>query len=359
MTDDYLAGNTRLRARRAQLLGPAELDRLAGLPADRVLAELAGTGYGPAIERARAAAAATGGATGGATGDAAGEVLEAAVTGRLRESLTAVAGIYPGVAGEVVGVLLQRWDLRDARTLLRGVSAGVPAEQVTAAVVGAGRMRADLAAEVAAGPDLPTALERLAAAGLPGPESSWSLRAIGHDYELHQDLAELDRAVTAAAVTGWRQVLARGGRPAGAVAGLVTAELDAANLLAALRLRTAAEQAEAAIGAGTAERHLLPCGSIPVPVLAEVVAGRADPARVAPRAWSPAVERWQRTGDLPALAAELADAVRRTVLAGWLSDPFGAGVPVAYVTAVEAEARRLLALPEADAGRRSGPLEAA
>jgi hypothetical protein len=89
------------------------------------------------------------------------------------------------------------------------------------------------------------------------------------------------------------------------------------------------------------------------------------------------VERWQRTGDLPALAAELADAVRRTVLAGWLSDPFGAGVPVAYVTAVEAEARRLLAVPEVDAGhaagtaagtgagtaaaagRRSGPLEAA
>lgn len=327
---DFLAGNTRLRARWPDLLSTTDHD-LVGRDLAGLASALSRTAYRPHLD----AAAARIGAWAGLRTQ-----LEAAIGGRLAAVLSAVRGVYGGGAGDVVAVLLSRWDVQDLRTLLRGVVRAVPAEQVLPLVHGVGALTLAAAREIAEAPDVPTALERLAAAGLPARESGpVLLEAAGH-YELHRDLTDLDHSVSAAAALAWQHTLHCAGRAGRPVADLVGAEVDAANLVGALRLRVAAEQGQISLTPVLVGRHLLPGGSHDHSVWARVAAG-ARPDQFLPAPWRPLLDRWERSGDLPALAGDLQAAVHRTALTGWRTDPLGAGVPVAYVLTAEREARTL------------------
>lgn len=331
---DFVAGNTRLRARRPDLLGPVALDRLRGLPAAELAVALRATPYRPHFERRPATAPPA-------------ESVLAAVDDRLRDTLRGVAGAYEGVARDLVGLLLARHDLADTLALLRGAVRGVPAAEVTAAVLGVGRVAPAPAADVAAAGDPDAAVARLVGWRLPDPATAAELPRLWLRYELHDDLGELEHEVAAAAMRGWDR--AATGPAAAPLAELLADERDEANLLLAL--------AERAVP-GVLPPRFLPGGSVPPVRLDAVARGELAPAEAGPPGQQAALARWAEHGDPRVLQRELRALRQRRAAAGFLlGDPLGAAVPVAYVLAAEAEADALRDLVRS--ALRASPLHGA
>jgi vacuolar-type H+-ATPase subunit C/Vma6 len=322
---DFIAGNTRLRARLPALLGRADYDRLATLSHQAAVERLAASIYRPYL-----------------SGDPidASQLLDA-VAHRLRDLLRGVRGLYGGTAAEVVGVLLARHDLQDTLTLLRGARMGRPPAQRTAAVMCVGAVDQQACLDVAAATDGATAVIRLAAHRLPDPATARRLSRAWEQYTVTDDPEELETTIAATAITGWTARLERAGKAATPALELVQAECDRANLLAALR-----------DPAGDLP-CLLPPGALDEPALSAARRGSPAPLLAARPGWGQALSAFARDGDLPALEWGLATAdwvaVLRELRRG---DPLGAAVPVGYVLAVECEARTVrLLLADRDSGQ--------
>jgi hypothetical protein len=320
---DFVAGNTRLRARLPALLDRTEYDRLAGMPLEAARERLAATLYRPQLN----------------AGDAdAGLVLRAAGQ-RLCDLLRGVRGCYVGTAHSVVGVLLARHDLHDVLALLRGARAGQPAPRRLAAVLAVGVLDVRAAAELAAG-DGPTTALRLAAQHLPDPVTARALPAAWDRYELNADDDELEATVASTAIGGWTTALSRVGRAARPVLDLVRAECDRANLLAVLRdpMRD--------------PPRLLPPGLLTLPALLAARDGDHTRVLAARPGWGAALDRLPRHNELTALEWDLNAALwRQAVRDLRRGDPLGADVAVGYVVAAECEARTVrLLLAGATAG---------
>lgn len=311
---DFIAGNTRLRARLPTLLSPSEFDQLARLSRGAAVERLSAWFYRPYLDR-----------------DAAEDrPLLDAVGRRLRDQLRAVRGIYGGTAGIVVGVLLARHDLQDVLALLRGARTGQSASERLAAVTGVGALEQQPTADLVAAPDGATAVLRLVAHRLPDPLTARALPGAWDRYELNADPDQFETAVAAAAIEGWIARLEQVGRSARPVLNLIHAECDRANLLAMLR------------DPAMPPPHRLPVGLVTEPAL--LAARRGDPTQVlaARPSWRSALDQHSRGGDLPALEWELAVALWRRAVRGLRrGDPLGADVPVGYVLAAECEARTI------------------
>ncbi len=309
---DFIAGNTRLRARLPALLGPFDYGQLAGLSREAAADRLAASTYRPYLNR-----------------DQIGDhpVLDA-VGRRLRDLLRGVRGLYGGTAGTAVGVLLARHDLHDTLALLRGARTEQPAAVRLATVMGLGALDQRTASDIAAAPDGGTAVLRLAAHRLPDPLTARALPSAWEHYELNGDPDELETTVASAAIDGWTDRLEWVGRAARPILELIQAECDRSNLLAVLR--------EPALETP----HLLPIGRVPVPALLAARRGDPQPAVAARPGWRQPLERHLQDQDLPALEWDLDVALwRRAVLGLRRGDPLGADVPVGYVLAAECEAR--------------------
>ncbi|WP_410790613.1 V-type ATPase subunit [Kribbella sp. C-35] len=321
---DFIAGNTRLRARLPGLLAPFEYDQLAGLSREQAAERLAASTYRPYLSR-----------------DEAGDLrLLDAVGRRLRDLLGGVRGLYGGMADTAVGVLLARHDLQDVLALLRGGRARRPAVERVAAVMAVGAIDRRAAADIAAAPDGATTVLRLVAQRLPDALTARALPGAWERYELNGDPDEFETTVAAAAIDGWTDRLEWVGRAARPILDLVLAECDRANLLAVLRdpvLETP---------------RLLPVGLVPESALLAARRGDPQPVVTARPTWRQALERHVRDGDLARLEWDLDVAVWRQGVRGLRrGDPLGADVPVGYVLAAECEARtvRLLLVGAAPA----------
>ncbi|TCC07187.1 V0D/AC39 family V-type ATPase subunit [Kribbella soli] len=310
---DFIAGNTRLRARLPALLAPFDYDQLAGLSRDAAAERLATSTYRRYLNR-----------------DQAGGSLLDAVARRLRDQLRGVRGLYGGIAGTAVGVLLARHDLHDTLALLRGARTGQPAADRLDAVMGVGALDQRSAADIAAAPDGTTAVIRLAAHRLPDPLTARALPPAWERYELTGDPDELETTIAAAAIDGWTDRLEWVGRAARPILELIQAECDRANLLAVLR------------DPAPQPPRLLPAGLIPVPALLAARRGDPQPAAATRPGWRQPLERHLHDGDLIALGWDLdVDLWRQAVRGLRRGDPLGADVPVGYVLAVECEARTI------------------
>src|SRR4051794_37828132 len=312
---DFIAGNTRLRARLPALLGPVDYDQLAGVSRAAVAERLAESStYRPYLNRDQA-------------GDR--QLLDA-VGRRLRDLLRGVRGLYGGIAGTAVGVLLARHDLQDALALLRGARTGQPAAVRLAAVMGVGAIDQRAAADIAAAPDGATAVIRMATHRLPDPLSARALPTAWERYELTGDPDEFETTIAAAAIDCWIDRLEWIGRAARPVLELIQAECDRANLTAVLRdpaLQTP---------------RLLPTGLVTEPALLAARRGDPQPAIAAYSSWRQPLERYLHNEDLPALEWDLAVRLWRQGVRGLRrGDPLGATVPVGYVLAAECEARTI------------------
>lgn len=333
---DYAYGNTRLRARRSTLLTRADYEGLLGLDVDRLLGALAGTPYRHDVEEALPRF------------HGARRVHEA-VRSNLARTLRDVRGFYAGDAGELVELLLSWWDVRNVVTLLRGQSAGAPAEDVLPLIVAVGGLDEPSAQEVARQTEFAAAVQLLIAWRLPTREVADTLAAAWPAYERSSDLAALENAIVAAHGERVAAALERHGDAAEPLRGALRGEVDDRNLLIALRLRGAdgggGRTPEAAFPSegAIARETLASAAAAPsrVDVAAEILALPAA-AR-----WSVPLARWVASGDVVALQDDLEVACVRARLGLFTTgDPLGIAVPLAFVAAKETEARNLRVVGE-------------
>jgi V/A-type H+/Na+-transporting ATPase subunit C len=344
---DFVYGNTRLRARKAALLGPAGFEALLDRDLEGVLEGLAATAYRPDIEAAGALP----------PGERA---LQEIVRRHLARVLEEMRAFYDGSARSLVDLLLARFDLHNLLTLLRGLVRKQEAERVLASVVPLGSLGGAAAREIAHQPEPAAAVDRLVAWRLPDPESAGALAAAWPEFERTEDLRALEQALATAHARNLTRALQGAGPAAEPLRNLMARESDAANILVVLRLWCALERGEFSelppppapgrflTGGAIAEQVLE--SALRLPTRANAAAELAAASR-RPR-WRAPLERFAAGDDLAGLQRAFeADRARWAVGLFLGGDPLGLDVPIAYAVAVENEARNLRLVGEAAAAR--------
>jgi V/A-type H+/Na+-transporting ATPase subunit C len=332
MRADLSYGNTRLRARRGELLGEADYERLLGEDVDGLLGALEDTRYAPDVEAAR--------------GDDGLRRLHRTIGSHLSRSLEEMRSFYADRARRLVDALLSRFDLHNVLAVLRA-KAGMqrPADD---ALVRVGWLVEPLAGEILRENKLAAAVDLLARS-TPDREQAGALRAAFREYEITEDLAALERTVVTDHLARTVAGLQAAGPDAATLLRFAQRAIDERNLLVALRLRDALASGAETEPPPSATR--LEGGSIPLaafeqalaaPTAAAVVGGLADAG------WQPPLQRWAANGDLTALERDL----ERRCIADAASlfttgDPLAIDVPIAFTAAKESEARNLRLLGEA------------
>ena len=344
---DFVYGNTRLRARKSELLGEREYDALLGRDLEGIFEVLAGTAYRAEVEAVLAAS--------GADRHALHEALRRHLARRLGE----LRAFYEGRALELVDVLLSRFDLHNLLALLRGHVRRQPAEEVLANVFPLGALGGAVAPEIARQPELARGVDLLVTWRLPDPDLARALADAWPEYERTEDLAALEHALTARQALRVEQALAAAGRDAEPLRELVAREHDAINVLIVLRLRFALQLDELAdLPAPLGPGRFLAGGRISPEALETALRQPTRPEAVAKLVEAARREDWRAPlqhiaagGDLPTLQRELeASRVRWAVGLFLRGDPLGLDVPIAYAVALENEVRNLRLLGEGAVG---------
>jgi vacuolar-type H+-ATPase subunit C/Vma6 len=338
---DLSYGNTRLRARRSDLLRDAEYERLVGEDIEGLLEILGGTPYAPDVDSAQRSDRL--------------RHLHDAIRTNLGRSLEEMRSFYADPARKLVDLLLSPFDVQNIVSVLRATaSAQPPADRAPVALAAVGWLAEPLAGELLRQRELAGAVDLLARS-TPEPGQARALRAAFGEYERTEDLAALERAVVAEDAARGAATLRAAGRDGSALVRFLPREIDERNLLVALRLRDALARGAADPPPPDA---LLPGGSAP-PAAFEAAVHAPAPSAVAAAlaavgrpAWRASLARWAATGDLTALEREferrrIADAM---ALFG-AGDPLAIDVPLAFMAAKLAEARNLRLLAEADVRR--------
>jgi V/A-type H+-transporting ATPase subunit C len=338
---DLSYGNTRLRARRGELLRDADYERLVDEDLHSLLETLEGTPYAPDVEAAQRSDRL--------------RQLHAAIRSNVGRSLEEMRSFYADRARKLVDLLLSRFDVQNIVSVLRAkASAQQAADRAPIVLAAVGWLVEPLAGELLRQRELAGAVDLLARS-TPEPGQAHALRAAFGEYERTEDLAALERAVVADHTARAAATLGAAGRDASALVWFMPREIDERNLVVTLRLRDALAGGAAA---PTPQDALLPGGSAP-PTAFEAAVHVSAPnavagtlARVGREAWRAPLARWAATGDITALERELerqriADATRLFAT----GDPLAIDVPLAFMAAKLAEARNLRLLGEADVRR--------
>jgi V/A-type H+-transporting ATPase subunit C len=338
---DFTYGNTRLRVRKAGLLHRSDYEALLGKDVDGILGALASTPYGPEVEAA-------------ITRQRGARRVHEAVRRHFARALEEMRSFYDGSARELVDLLLSRWDLHNALTLLRGVATRSDPEETPAYVFPMGSLNDALVREVARQSELAAAVQLLVRWQLPDRDTARTLRRAWPEYERTEDFAALEHRVTA----GWARRTSdalESLRPGSeALQRLFGREIAERNLLTALRLREALARGEIERLPQPGDLEVyLPGGAVRPESLDEAIR-RPDAAGVAaalaeagPGAWQEPLERWGQDQNLAGLQHELETRRLRDATALFLrGDQLGIDLPVAYAAAKQIEAHNLRLLAE-------------
>lgn len=343
---DFAYGNTRLRARKGELLRPEAYEALLGRDVDAILELLADTSYRAEIEAALTFAEGT-------------RALYVALGRHLARTLDELRAFYEGSTRELVDLLLSRFDLRNLLALLRGRARGKPPEQVLANVVPLGALGGPAGQEIARQPELARVVDLLVSWRLPDPHAARALARAWPEYERTEDLAALEHTLTARHAHRLEEALRAQGTAADPLRELVARERDAVNVLVVLRLRFALQLDElTALPPAPGAGRFLVGGTIPEDALEDALRQPTRPEAVeklveaARRAdWRAPLRRIASGGDLPTLQRELESSRVRWAVGLFLrGDPLGFDVPIAYTVAKENEVRNLRMLGEGAAG---------
>jgi V/A-type H+/Na+-transporting ATPase subunit C len=323
-----------------------EPGRAAGRDVDGILEFLAGTSYRAEIE---AALSVTDGK----------RALHLALGRHLARTLGELRPFYEERSGELVDLLLSRFDLHNLLALLRGRVRGQPPEQVLANVVPLGPLGGAAAQEIARQQELARAVDLLVSWRLPDPAGARALADAWPEYERTEDLAALEHVLTVRHALRLDGALRVAGRSAESLRELVAREHDAVNVLVVLRLRFALQLDELSdlppvpssgrflAGGRIAEAALE--SALRQPTRAEAVTKLVDAARR--EDWRAPLQRIASGGDLPTLQRELeVSRVRWAVGLFLRGDPLSFDVPIAFTVAQENEVRNLRLLAEGVSG---------
>jgi V/A-type H+-transporting ATPase subunit C len=343
---DYAYGNTRLRARKAELLGAAEYESLLGRDLDAMLELLAGTAYRDEIE---AALTVTGGKP----------ALHFALGWHLAHRLDELRAFYEERSSELVDLLLSRFDLHNLLALLRGRVRGQPPEQVLANIVPLGALGGAAGQEIARQPQLARAVDLLVSWRLPDPTGARALADAWPEYERTEDLAALEHTLTARHARYLGEALRAAGASADSLRELVAREHDAVNVLVVLRLRFALQLDEISdLPPAPGPGRFLAGGRIAEDALEDALRQPTRPDAVAKLVeaarrgdWRAPLQRIASGGDLPTLQRELEVSRIRWAVGLFLrGDPLSFDVPIAFTVAQENEVRNLRLIGEGVAG---------
>lgn len=329
---DY--GNARVRAMRSRLLSEADYDGLVGVDSmDGLVSALATTAY--AVDLDATLPRFTG-----------LRRFDETVRHHMVRVLGAVAGFYENAPDGVIGLLADRWDLQNLRTIFRGKSRFEATDEMLRMMVPIGRLRAAELSELAMQPSLRYVIDLMVAWRIPSRVTARAVRDVWPDYESSGDLVVLESALNRAFANRLDDVLG-GNESAAAV--VLRAEMDEINVLTGLRLQTARAADEITRPETVGTDSYLRGGRIRLETLATAAAtddrptvvSLLDRAPLLPE-WSRALHDWAESDDLVALADALRVAATRFAVGLFArGDPLGYDVPVAFVRAQEHEARNL------------------
>jgi V/A-type H+-transporting ATPase subunit C len=343
---EYAYGNTRLRARKAELLGAAEYASLLGRDIGAVLEFLAGTAYRNEIEEALTI-------SGGK------RALQRALGRHLARRLGELRAFYEDRSGELVDLLLSRFDLHNLLTLLRGRARDQPPEQVLANLVPLGALGGAAGQEIARQQELAQAVDLLVSWRLPDAAEARTLADAWPEYERTADLAALEHVLTAHHARDLDEALRAAGASAVSLRELIAREHDAVNALVVLRLRFALQLDELTdLPPSSGLGRFLTGGRIDEAALEDALRQPTRPEAVARLVeaarredWRAPLQRIASGGDLPTLQRELeVSRVRWAVGLFVRGDPLGFDVPIAFTVAQETEVRNLRLVGEGTTG---------
>jgi vacuolar-type H+-ATPase subunit C/Vma6 len=262
---------------------------------------------------------------------------------------------YEERSGELVDLLLSRFDLQNLLTLLRGQVRGQPPEQTLANLVPLGVLGGAAGQEIARQQDVTQTVDRLVAWRLPDPASSRALAQAWPEFERTADLAALEHVLTTHHAWSLDEALRAAGANAESLRELIAREHDAVNVLVVLRLRFALQLDELSeLPRPPAVGRFLVGGSISEaaletalrqPTRREAVARLVEAARR--EDWRAPLQHIASGGDLPTLQRDReVSRVRWAVGLFVKGDPLSFDVPIAYTVALENEARNLRLIGE-------------
>jgi vacuolar-type H+-ATPase subunit C/Vma6 len=324
---DFDYGNTRLRVRATHWLSAEDYRALvASSGIDGLLGSLAQRNYGTDIERV--------------IGRHSGlRRLDEAVRWHLSTQFSDVVSFYSGVVADRLRDYLERWDIRNVRTILRSLSQRASIRPAAEMLVGTGTLDAAALEEVAGQRDPRSAVDLLSVWRVPSPIVVRRLRAALPHFAQTGDIEVFDEALDEA----FGEFVEAAAYHDDDVTVLLRREVDRLNLMSAVRLRT--ERRETG---RTAAFSPITGGRAPGHVWRDLVeiddpAAATDPLLpFLPARWRPHVLSWVEAKDQRALEhgieSEIARAAVRRFRTG---DPLGIDVPLGYIGQQEAEARNL------------------
>lgn len=152
---DYDYGNARLRAMKSRLLSTRDLEKLAEVGnLQALIAEMVKTPYREPVEAALARVSGL-------------ECISSALHSDLESTIKKIRRFYDGRAGEMVGVVLRAYDVRNLKAILRGLSKRARPNEILFTVLPAGELTDDILSELSRAADPRDAIDMLATMALP------------------------------------------------------------------------------------------------------------------------------------------------------------------------------------------------
>ncbi len=305
--------NARVRGMKSKLLGPAFTQAaLEGSDFRAFLAALTQSPYMRDVEEAQARYEGL-------------AVVDSAVARNFYDTAHSLLSFSDGKPRAIIGLLLLRYDLANIKAIARGKHAGKEADDIRGSLFPAGELKPALLEEAAAAADLASAAQILAfSRNELGPAFLKAARRYQQDGDLYSVELALDKAYFKALLSRADKV----GAPADFVRH-VKREIDATNLMTALKLR----------GRG-ADRELFVPGGKEVPAaLFDAIMVDQEGAAVQALATT-SFAGVAQASDLSQAEAEIRSVLDRSAKR-LAADPLGIGVVVDFLRRKEAEAARV------------------
>ena len=162
---DFDYGNARIRALKSRLLTKRQLDSLAGAEhLTGLIAALIKTTYRKPIETAL-------------TRTSGLDCITEALHHDLLDALGKVRGYFDEQAGDMVGIILRRYDIHNLKAIFRGLSRHVAADEILSTMIPVGELTSSTLAELARSPDPRAAVDTMTMMGLVFAQPLLKLRA--------------------------------------------------------------------------------------------------------------------------------------------------------------------------------------
>ena len=151
----YDYGNARLRAMKSRLLTRSELEKMAEAGnLQALVAELAKTSYRWPVEASLARVSGL-------------ECISVALHGDLESTIEKIRRFYCNRAGEMVDIVLRAYDIRNLKTILRGLSKHALPGEILFSVLPASELTPGILSELSRAADPRDAIDLLATMALP------------------------------------------------------------------------------------------------------------------------------------------------------------------------------------------------